>query len=199
MDIMVRSPWANLVGGYSVSLLFHYIDIALLGQWSFHGQPLLKALASGLSLTVNARFIGTSQQVKHISLPSASMSRKSFLWRTAGVIFLSYMALDVMESSADPGMTGKYLSRSNVPFFRRLYHQELSAEEIAVRFFSRAVSSVYTFGLAIIIWFYIGCLYIAKTLESLLAPAEYTQAQFDLQLPLARCPRNTPRNKGNVC
>ncbi|KAF3399678.1 hypothetical protein DPV78_006363 [Talaromyces pinophilus] len=39
MDYMVHSPWESLVAGYTVSHLFHYIDVVLLCQWSFktHG------------------------------------------------------------------------------------------------------------------------------------------------------------------
>lgn len=136
MEFMVRGPWASLVAGYSVTLLFHYIDIALLGKWSFDGQPLLKALASGLSLTLNSRFIGTSEQVKHISLRSTAVSRGYFLWRTASFILLSYLALDVMDSSADPEVTAKYLSSSNIPLLGRVYRGEVSVEEALVRLFS---------------------------------------------------------------
>lgn len=136
MEFMVRSPWASLVAGYSVTLLFHYIDIALLGKWSFEGQEFLKALASGLSLTVNSRFIGTPEQVKHVSLRSTAVSRGRFLGRSARFILLSYLALDVMDSSADPEVTAKYLSSANVPLLGRLHRSEVSAEEIVVRFFS---------------------------------------------------------------
>ncbi|KAL4738634.1 membrane bound O-acyl transferase family-domain-containing protein [Aspergillus similis] len=134
--IMIRSSWASLVGGYSVTLFFHYIDIALLGQWSFHRQPFLEKFALGLSLAINARFSGTSQQVKGVTLPETTLSRRCFLWRTARLIFLSYITLDIMDSSADPDMIRKYLSPLNVPLFRRLYYDTISGEEIKMRFLS---------------------------------------------------------------
>ena len=35
LDYMVRSPWAALVGGFAASFFFQYVDVALLGKWSF--------------------------------------------------------------------------------------------------------------------------------------------------------------------
>jgi hypothetical protein len=135
-DVLIRNPWASTVGGYSVTLLFHYVDIALLGQWSFYQQPLRRQFVSGWSLTLNARFIGTSQQVKRVIRPRASLSRASFLSKTGILILLSYLILDVMNSTADPDLTAKYMSASNVPLLRRLYRRELSGEEAMLRVFS---------------------------------------------------------------
>lgn len=40
LDYTVRSPWAALVGGFSVSFFFQYVDVALLSRWSFEsGGP----------------------------------------------------------------------------------------------------------------------------------------------------------------
>ena len=36
-----RSPWGALVGGYSITVLFQYISVALLSRWSFEGRGLL--------------------------------------------------------------------------------------------------------------------------------------------------------------
>jgi hypothetical protein len=130
---LIRNPWAQTVGGHSVTLLFHYIDIAVLGKWSFSHLPLRQQLISGLSLTLNARFIATSQQVKHAPRRAANLSLKSFLWRTACLILLSYLTLDLMDSNVDIDMTAKYMSASNVPVLRRLYRHELSVDEVIVR------------------------------------------------------------------
>lgn len=97
MEYMVRSPWASLVGGYAVTFLFHFVDIALLGRWSFKaGGPTTVGLSSrsssaarkressvyergddgslwdkfifGLAVTCSFRFIGTPDQVKYVPL-----------------------------------------------------------------------------------------------------------------------------------
>ena len=42
MKCMVRSSWVALVGGYSISYLYQYLDLALLSKWSFEsGGPTL--------------------------------------------------------------------------------------------------------------------------------------------------------------
>jgi hypothetical protein len=135
-DVLIRNPWASTLGGYSVTLLFHYIDIALLGKWSFHQQPLQQQLITGFSLTLNTRFIGTSQQVKRVPRTRANLSRKPFLWRTGILVLISYLTLDAMDSNADPDMTARYMSASNVPVLRRLYRHEMSGEEVMVRVLS---------------------------------------------------------------
>ncbi|KAJ0414577.1 membrane bound O-acyl transferase family-domain-containing protein [Aspergillus carlsbadensis] len=133
---LVRNPWAQMVAGHSVTLLFHYIDIAVLNKWSFSQLSLRQQLVSGFSLTLNPRFIGTSQQVKHVPRPVLNQSRKSFLWSTGGLILLSYLVLDVLDSNLDVDLTAKYMSASNVPVLRRLYRHELSLQEVIVRVFS---------------------------------------------------------------
>ena len=35
MAYMIRSPWAGLVGGYSISLFTQYLDIGLLSRYDF--------------------------------------------------------------------------------------------------------------------------------------------------------------------
>ncbi|OGM40168.1 hypothetical protein ABOM_011676 [Aspergillus bombycis] len=91
---LVRSAWASLAGGYAVTVFFHYIDIALLSQWSFepnvsaterpqfkgeqeairhHKSSVTKECSSwrgklkfGLSSTFTARFCGTAHEVRHV-------------------------------------------------------------------------------------------------------------------------------------
>ncbi|KAE8362862.1 membrane bound O-acyl transferase family-domain-containing protein [Aspergillus caelatus] len=91
---LMRSAWASLVGGYAVTLSFHYIDIALLSPWPFERivsatkPPQLEnedevirrqkssvtkegiswkgKLKFGLSSTFTARFCGTPHEVRHV-------------------------------------------------------------------------------------------------------------------------------------
>ncbi|KAF2691970.1 hypothetical protein K458DRAFT_482614 [Lentithecium fluviatile CBS 122367] len=95
MTYMVRVPWAALVGGYSVTHLYHYLDIVLLSRWSFlHNAPVsglvrpspspksndevpaenkkatgedtfLARLLFGLKLTASFRFVGTLYEVRN--------------------------------------------------------------------------------------------------------------------------------------
>ncbi|PIG86413.1 hypothetical protein AARAC_007526 [Aspergillus arachidicola] len=91
---LVRSAWASLAGGYAVTIFFHYIDIAMLSQWSFGTNipaiepPQLKdeheavrrrksslvkegsswkgKLRFGLSSTFTTRFCGTPHEVRNV-------------------------------------------------------------------------------------------------------------------------------------
>ncbi|KAL4887232.1 membrane bound O-acyl transferase family-domain-containing protein [Aspergillus karnatakaensis] len=135
-DALVRSPWAGITRGCSITLLLHYINLALLSKWSFHNQhgaSLRSRLGSGFNMTLNWRFIGTPDQVKFIRAPAVGVSRLSFLLRAAAFIIVSYLFLDLMDSAADPELAAKYLSPENIPLLRRLYEKQLPREELIVR------------------------------------------------------------------
>lgn len=141
IDYLIRSPWAGLVGGHSVTLLFQYIDLVLLRQWSIESRPSeprkwTQRLAFGLSATWNSRFAGTQEQVKNVppfsnTDPSYVPTREVFLRATTTRILLSYIVLDVIGSSVDPELSARFLTTSKVPVFDRL--GEISGEEIIMR------------------------------------------------------------------
>ncbi|KAL1961854.1 hypothetical protein VTN77DRAFT_978 [Rasamsonia byssochlamydoides] len=159
IEYMVRSPWAALVGGYAVTFLFHYVDVALVGRWSFRAVGPTSGLARsfavkkdssvrqnegswwdkfifGLSITCTSRFIGTPYQVRNVPRfsnndPSYVPSRVWFLQKTALTIFLCYLGLDLTNSNADPELNLKYFTTGHIPLFRRLH--DVSADEILMR------------------------------------------------------------------
>ncbi|KAJ5897569.1 hypothetical protein N7504_007857 [Penicillium tannophilum] len=155
LGFFVRLPWASLVGGYSVMLLFHYVDIGLLTRCEFdskHNDPTSSSgktalyqktwrdrLCFGFWAAFNARCLGTSKQVKNIPQfsstdPNYIPSRAAFLRRTAQIAILSYLGLDFLSSMSDPEVGNRFLVPSRVPFFRRLW--EITLEEVIIRIFS---------------------------------------------------------------
>ncbi|GKZ20610.1 hypothetical protein AbraIFM66951_005937 [Aspergillus brasiliensis] len=149
LEYFVRTPWASLAGGYSVMLLLHYIDIGLLTRWEFVDPFPVKSpdtlnstrarLRFGVWAAFNARCIGTPEQAHHV--PEATThDRAAFLRRSAGIILLSYLGLDVLGSMGDPEVGSRFLIASRVPFFRRL--SEITAEEIIIRMFSGIAAGI---------------------------------------------------------
>ncbi|PWY92984.1 hypothetical protein BO94DRAFT_615640 [Aspergillus sclerotioniger CBS 115572] len=160
IDYFIRSPWASLAGGYSVMLLLHFVDIGLLTRWEFpptnrrdkiaaessreHSQGVsipswADRLRFGISASINARCIGTPDQVRNI-YPSHHQGRAAFLYRTAGFAILSYVFLDFFGIMEDPEIGNRFLVASRVPIFRRL--SELTAEEVIIRILFTASTAV---------------------------------------------------------
>jgi len=165
MQYMVRTPWAMLLGGYSVTYFFHYLDVVLLSRWSFehrapvsgllrpisdyeavHVKPaynsegsIWERLEFGLEITSSFRFVGTPYQVRGTP-PIVKSTRKGFLRRTVGVIILSYVTLDFINSNNDPAIASMFLTAKNVPFFRRI--DKVSVEEFVIRFLTVILSGV---------------------------------------------------------
>lgn len=165
MPYMVRTPWAALVGGYSITSLYHYLDIALLSRWSFeHGAPvsgLLRPVANstraentlklhktasswdrfvfGVKLTSTFRFIGTEYEVRNVPRAKASSS-KDFRRRTLLTILTSYCVLDFINSSNDPSIANRYLIPEKIPILSRLH--QVTAEESIIRTFTVLASCI---------------------------------------------------------
>ncbi|PIG83982.1 hypothetical protein AARAC_008632 [Aspergillus arachidicola] len=154
LTYFLRTPWASLAGGYSVMLLFHFIDIALLTKWQFphsgsfsvdtsraipRGTSWVDHLRFGIWAAFNARCIGTSEQVRNIPA-SRDQGRDVFLRRTAGLVLLSYLGLDILGSAADPELGSRFLVVSRVPFIRRL--SEITVEEVVIRICSTIAAGI---------------------------------------------------------
>ena len=150
----VRTPWASLAGGYSVMLLFHFVDIALLTKWEFppsgsfptdpsrvipRGKSWVDRLRFGIWIAFNARCIGTSEEVRNIPA-SRGQSRAVFLRQAARFMFLSYLGLDILGSAGDPQLGSRFLVPSRVPFFRRM--AEITAEEVIIRVLSTFAAGI---------------------------------------------------------
>jgi len=175
MQYMKRTPWAALVGGYSVTYLYHYLDVAMLSRWSFiHNAPvsglvrpstdpntrrnvrvsaetnstiinrnfLVGRTIFGLGIASSFRFVGTPFEVRNTPRPSkfGRKDRSVFLWRTFGVITISYILLDVISSINDPDIASKYLGLDKIPLFARI--GVVTAEEVLIRFFTVLVAGV---------------------------------------------------------
>ncbi|GKZ66933.1 hypothetical protein AnigIFM50267_001022 [Aspergillus niger] len=149
LEYFIRTPWASLAGGYSVMLLLHYIDIGLLTRWEFVDpsqakspetlNPTWARLRFGVWAAFNARCIGTPEQVHNVP-EAVTRDRTAFLCRSAGIILLSYLGLDVLGSMGDPEVGSRFLIASRVPFFRRF--SEITAEEIVIRIFSGIAAGI---------------------------------------------------------
>lgn len=165
MHYMVRTPWAALVGGYSVTYLYHYLDIALLSCWSFeHGGPvgmvlrptptpnnaardyrprnidsLLERLIFGIKLTSTFRFVGTRYEARNTP-PALITQKREFLRWTFFRILASYCILDLVNSSNDPTIASRFLSKEKIPIFARWY--DVTAEELTIRFLTVLAAGV---------------------------------------------------------
>ncbi|KAH7385344.1 membrane bound O-acyl transferase family-domain-containing protein [Phaeosphaeria sp. MPI-PUGE-AT-0046c] len=165
MPYMIRTPWAALVGGYSITYLYHYLDIALLSRWSFkHRAPvsgLLRPAANsvrsretlqlqgsgsswdkfafGLNLASTFRFIGTEYEVRNAPRATVSDSR-DFRRRTLLTILFSYCVLDFINSNNDLSISTRYLTPEKIPLLSRLH--QVTAEELTIRLFTVLVSCI---------------------------------------------------------
>ncbi|PWY62637.1 hypothetical protein BO83DRAFT_403733 [Aspergillus eucalypticola CBS 122712] len=150
LGYFVRTPWASLAGGYSVMLLLHYVDIGLLTRWEFVDPSPTKSpktlnstwvarVRFGIWAAFNARCIGTPEQVYRIP-EAVTCDRAAFLRRSAGIILLSYLGLDVLGSMGDPEVGSRFLIASRVPLFRRI--SEITTEEIVIRVFSGIAAGI---------------------------------------------------------
>lgn len=122
-EYITRSSWASAVGGYTLSLFLHYIDVAVLCRWSFenweqstiqsassqsglnplHQSEVLSRMKFGFSIIFSWRFINTPYQVRNVPLlkEELSSSKARFLTHTAFTIIVCYLLLDAMDSSSD--------------------------------------------------------------------------------------------------
>jgi hypothetical protein len=165
---MQRTPWAALLGGASVSYLYHYADVALFSRWSFlTGTPtsdliratwktdsvamkasnapcgemsaLTQRLKFGVKLATTFRFTGTPFQVQNVAAVSTTDYR-TFIWRKLSIIALCYFALDAINSSADLEISRRYLTTDKVPVLTRV--STISAEELTIRIFAVSAAGI---------------------------------------------------------
>jgi hypothetical protein len=165
MPYMVRTPWAALVGGYSVTYLYHYLDIALLSRWSFeHDAPISglvrpittpasrqkistrssppsawARLKFGITLMSTFRFVGTRYEARNTPRTTTKSSRE-FLRKTFVTIVLSYVVLDFIDAQNDPAIASRFLTLKNIPILARLH--EVTLEEGFVRIFTVIAAGV---------------------------------------------------------
>ena len=160
MLYMERTPWAALVGGYSVTYLYHYLDVAILSRWTFeHRSPvsglnkpttqappkpdgpdtILRRLAFGVKTTSSFRFVGTPYQVQNIP-QIVTTHRRTYLKRTFLIIVASYVVLDFINFSNDLEIAAKYLTLDKVPILTRL--TEVTAEEAIIRLFTVLAAAI---------------------------------------------------------
>lgn len=155
MPALVRTPWAALVGGYAATWAYHYLDVALLNKWSFEkrgptgghlrlsnkkevandftkakGTLAIDRLKFGFNVFASPRFIGTPYQAANTPEPVA-VEREHFLLRELGIIVVSYVVLDAIQSQNDTEISAEFLTVGKVPIFSRL--SEVTAKEVAIR------------------------------------------------------------------
>ncbi|AEO63131.1 uncharacterized protein THITE_2108027 [Thermothielavioides terrestris NRRL 8126] len=163
-EYISRSAWASSVGGYTLTYLFHYLDVGLLSRWDFKLQGPATELAKGwgppatsqkppsrqppgdngvtsrlrfgFSVVFSWRFANTPYQARGVPALDEKLrrSRARFLANTLLTCAVCYLVLDAMDSSADPEITEKFYSLDKVAFFSRI--RDVSAEELVMRFFA---------------------------------------------------------------
>jgi hypothetical protein len=160
MLYMKRTPWAALLGGYSVTYLYHYLDVAILSRWTF-GQAspvsglvkpitqasprpqgsdtILKRLSFGLKVASSFRFVGTPYQVQNVPQISTN-DRKTYLQRTYLIIVISYVVLDFINSSNDLEIAARYLTLDKIPIITRF--SEVTAKEVIIRLFTTVAAGI---------------------------------------------------------
>ena len=147
-----RSAWATSVGGYTLSYLFHYLDVGVLAPWEFslqgpatdpslkrrgkHADTAAARLRFGFKVVFSWRFLGTPYQPRNVPQLDARLrrSRARFLAHTVLTIAVCYLVLDAMDCSADPAVTETFYSLDKVAFFARI--GDVSAQEAVMRFFA---------------------------------------------------------------
>lgn len=152
---LVRSPWASLVGGHSVTLLFQYIDLVLVKEWTIELSGLnpterswAQRFSFGLSSTWNSRFMGTREQVKDVPQFSNTdagyvPTRWVFLRNMIIRILLSYATLDILGASADLQLSSQSFTLAKIPIFRRSH--DVSVEELLMR-----IGCVFSMGIGLV-------------------------------------------------
>ena len=158
-----RSAWATSVGGYTLSYLFHYLDVGILEPWDFTlqgpateprwtrdaGPPAsprsnrprpvddaASRLRFGFSALFSWRLLNTPWEVRNVPKLDDRLrrSRARFLAHTTLTIVVCYLVLDAMDCSADPQITETFYSLDKVAFFSRI--RGVSAQEAVMRFFA---------------------------------------------------------------
>lgn len=95
-----------------------------------------RRLRFGLDVSLNPRLVNTSYQVKNVPRwsqgePQRVPSRGSFLRRTAFIVLLNYLAVDLSSLGAQPERNAVLFSDQKVALFRRW--DSLGPEELVVR------------------------------------------------------------------
>ncbi|KAK8122767.1 hypothetical protein PG984_011437 [Apiospora sp. TS-2023a] len=157
---IARSAWASAVGGYTISSLLHYLDVAVLSGLTFdvlkpsrdsHEQKslgtrnsaaktsrwlVLQRIKFGLAVFFSWRFINTPHQVRNLPQLDGRLraSRARFLCHAALTVMVCYLLLDIMDSSSDAEVSAKFYTPDKVGLFSRI--AEVSLEELAMRLFA---------------------------------------------------------------
>jgi hypothetical protein len=76
MPYMTRTPWAALVGGYTVTYLYHYLDVTMLSRWSFIDNAPISGLVRPAST-----YSMTSRKSRGAELDNKNVMRDNFLDR----------------------------------------------------------------------------------------------------------------------
>jgi hypothetical protein len=158
MNHMVRAPWAALVGGYSITYVYHYLDVAILSGWDFKkqapvsgllkpsernqiprqcskkdGNSISQRILFGLKIASTFRFVGTPYEIRNCP-QNTTTTRRRFITTTVGTILVSYMVLDLISSNNDPQIASKYLTMDKIPIFTR--PNQITLEELVIRTFT---------------------------------------------------------------
>ncbi|KAI1212104.1 membrane bound O-acyl transferase family-domain-containing protein [Annulohypoxylon truncatum] len=143
-DYIARSSWASAVGGYTLSLFFHYLDVAVLSRWSSENRgksttpgafsEVAYRMKFGFSTLFSWRFINTPDQVRNIPPLKEELrsSKARFLGNTAAIIIVCYLLLDAMDASSDT--VPEFYSIDKISMLARI--QDVSLEELIMRFFA---------------------------------------------------------------
>jgi hypothetical protein len=156
----MRPRWASLLGGFSVAILYRYLDIGLISKWNFEDQgPALPPtthttarvpvrpsasleavffarLEYGWYTLWSFRQVNTPHEVKNVpkfssSDPSYVPSRWKFVLQQAISAAVCYLGLDLLGQRPQPSNPSELFSPALVPVLSRLH--SVTASEIKLR------------------------------------------------------------------
>jgi hypothetical protein len=159
--LYMRPRWASLVGGFSVAILYRYLDIGLINRWNFENKgPASPSATSNTSASFDVatstssnstfldrlkygwytlwsfRQVNTPYEVKNVprfsrSDPEYVPSRVKFVLQQFSAAAACYVLLDLLGQRAPPSNPAALFNPALIPIFGRL--NEVTAAEIKLR------------------------------------------------------------------
>ena len=159
------SLYLNLLGSTACSLLFEYIDSALLrgleapdrengkegsGTANSDMKPALRRLQFGLGKPFNGRASGTPEEVKNVPLfcplePGKLPTRTEFLCGNAARCIAYFALLDIAGIAGEPDKKAIHFASEKIPFLTRI--SDVTIEDLVVRLISGITTWVLSYAL----------------------------------------------------
>jgi hypothetical protein len=143
--LYMRPRWASLLGGFTVAVLFRYLDLGLIRRWNFEDRgpapspsvttpasiksnksasSFFSRLTYGWNTLWSFRHVNTPYEVKHVphfssSDPSYVPSKWRFIAQQAAAGIACYLVLDLLAQRAPPVNAAQLFDPALIPVFAR--------------------------------------------------------------------------------